>query len=986
LCAVVAAATLVSTVHALDPDRTMPQYIRDRWESDKGFPGGAVHAITQTSDGYLWIAAEKGLVRFDGLKFRFLQPAGLTSARDSAVLGVAKDVNGSLWAELRNTMLQRYRNDVFEDLPSALAAIRPAVTAMSVGNGGTLFLAVVDHGIVAYRPSGIETIVPQRALSNSVVIAIAQTSDGEVWLGTRDAGLIRVHEGQLTPITTGLSDLKINALLPGGGSEMWIGTAKGIARWDGAALTHADLPKSLENIEALAMAMDRDSNIWIGTASGELLRVNGHGVASLDERDRDGRGAVTAVFEDRDGNLWIGTTQGVERLRDGTFTTYSSGQGLPSGTYGSVYADGDRTWFAPVDGGLYWLRDGLVGAVKVAGVDRDVVYSISGGAGDLWLGRQHGGLTRLSRQGDGYTARTFTRADGLAQDTVYAVHRAKDGSVWAGTLSAGVSRLTDGTFTTFTTATGLASNTMAAILEASDGTIWLATPNGVNARSAGGWRRYTASDGLPSNDVNTLFQDSTANIWIGTAAGLAVFRNGGVQAGFAPPQPLRASIFGIAEDRAGWLWISTIDHVFRVNRERLVRGSVSADELRGYGVSDGLLGIEGVKRQRSIVTDAKGRIWLSLSRGLSMVDPARSTERAVPPLPHVEEMLADGISMNPAAAITIPPRPQRITLTFTGLSLATPERVLFRYRLDGFDHDWSEPVAVRQAVYTNLVPGPYQFHLVASNSDGVWNGSETVVRFAIAPAIWQTAWFRIFGIVLVTSALWVGYRVRMRQLAAALNRRLEERVAERTRIAQELHDTLLQGVVSASMQLHVASSRLPKESPAATSLTRVSELMRQIIDEARIAVRGLRSGSANSDDLETVFLKISDEFGTDNTIAYRVVVEGKHRVLQPIVREEVYRIGREAVVNAFRHSAGTVIDLELRYASAGLRVIVRDNGRGIDSQLLKTGRDGHWGLTGMRERAERIGARVKIWSAIGRGTEVELWVPASLAFIKEHGS
>jgi signal transduction histidine kinase len=323
---------------------------------------------------------------------------------------------------------------------------------------------------------------------------------------------------------------------------------------------------------------------------------------------------------------------------------------------------------------------------------------------------------------------------------------------------------------------------------------------------------------------------------------------------------------------------------------------------------------------------------------------------------------------------------KRITLEYTGLSLAAPERVRFRYFLDGFDRGWSEPVASREAVYTNLSPGSYRFRLVASNSDGLWNGPETSIVFEVEPALWQAWWFRV-GCVLVAGSLMLFlYRLRLRHLTRQLNVRFEERLSERTRIAQELHDTLLQGVLSASMQLHVADDRLPANSPVKPLLTRVLELMGDVIDDGRNTLRGLRSPGQEVRDLAQAFSLIPGELGLQQQIDYRVVVEGHSRPLHPMIRDDVHRIGREALVNSFRHAQATSIRVEIEYGTKQLRVLVHDNGIGIDPQVLHSGREGHWGLSGMRERAERIGARLSVWSNPGNGTEVELSVPASIAF------
>jgi signal transduction histidine kinase len=258
-----------------------------------------------------------------------------------------------------------------------------------------------------------------------------------------------------------------------------------------------------------------------------------------------------------------------------------------------------------------------------------------------------------------------------------------------------------------------------------------------------------------------------------------------------------------------------------------------------------------------------------------------------------------------------------------------------------------------------------------------------VVAVAITkgtPPFWGTWWFRLLAVLTGLAGILALYRIRMRQVARQLNLRFEERLAERTRIAQELHDTLLQGFVSASMQLHVATERLPPDSPHRAPLDRVQELMRTVIEEARNAVRGLRSPSKGAEDLEQAFSGIEQEFADQGQAGFKVIVEGQPRPVHPVIRDEVYRIGREAVVNAFRHSGAKRIEVELEYAPSRLRVLVRDDGRGIDDDVLRLGRDGHWGLSGMRERAERIGARLRVWSRDEAGTEVEMSIPGNIAF------
>jgi signal transduction histidine kinase len=310
-----------------------------------------------------------------------------------------------------------------------------------------------------------------------------------------------------------------------------------------------------------------------------------------------------------------------------------------------------------------------------------------------------------------------------------------------------------------------------------------------------------------------------------------------------------------------------------------------------------------------------------------------------------------------------------------------PDRVKFRYTLDGFDHGWSAPVSSHEAIYTNLAPGFYRFRVIASNSDGLWNSEEAAVMFEVEPMFWQTWWFKLLFGTTLTLALLGFFRFRINQTTRQLNLRFEERLAERTRIAQDLHDTLLQGFLSVSMQLHVAVDQLPPDSPSRPHMNRVLQLTRQVIEEGRNAVRGLRSsGNSVSSDLAQAFSRIQQELGIQSQADLRVAIDGRPRLLHPVIRDEVYRIGREALVNSFRHSGAKNIEVEVEYSSSQLYILVRDDGCGIDPQVLGSGRDGHWGLSGMRERAERIGARLKLRSRAAIGTEVELSVPGYVAF------
>jgi signal transduction histidine kinase len=547
-------------------------------------------------------------------------------------------------------------------------------------------------------------------------------------------------------------------------------------------------------------------------------------------------------------------------------------------------------------------------------------------------------------------------------------------------LNGGASRVRAGQVKTYTTADGLASNAISAIEEGADGTMWFATASGLNAFAQDQWRTLASSEGAPPARINCLMEDSANVLWIGTDAGLAFLSNGRLHIPRDMPEPLADEILGLADDGRGFLWISTTKHVVRVPRNRLLDEHVSPGEVREFGSEDGIPAAEGIRRDRSVMRDSASRIWFSLRAGISMVEPKRVVADSVPAIVHVQSVSADGMTVPGEALFRIPAGRRRIRFEYIAISLSVPERVRYRYRLDGFDADWAEAAPAREAVYTNLNPGPYTFRVIASNSDGIWNSNEATIHLDVRPELWQTLWFRITlaAACLVTMAAM--YRIRLRRLTHQLSIRFDERLNERTRIAQELHDTLLQGLIATSMQLSVTVNRLPPDSSARPQFTQVLAMLQQVVNESRNAVRGLRSPPSSADELENAFSRVREEFAVPNSTAFRIVVEGTRRPLNPLIRDVVYRIGREALTNAFRHANAAEVELDFHYQAGEFRLVVRDTGVGIGDQFLEKGRDGHWGLIGMRESAEKIGGQLRVRSRASAGTEVELRIPARGAY------
>ena len=951
------------SLSALDPNRQIEQYRLTRWNAGDSFPGGGVNAIAQTNDGYLWIGAENGLVRFDGSRFSLFDHANTPSLPTGHILGLLVDSEGVLWVRMESPYLLRYRGGVFEQA-YPLEWDRPGVSAMARDRKGRVLVAEVES---LARYSGREytrTVVSSKV--GGLAISIAETADGTIFTGMRDIGLVSLHGGGRSQVR-GLPDQKVNVLLAGEGRDLWIGTDAGLTRWNGIAVTQNGIPSQLARSQILALARDRDSNLWVSTPRG-IARVDPKGGMSPVTLGI-GAGTIHAIFEDREGNLWLGGTHGLVQLRDSQFFTYPGVDG------GSVYVDdAGRAWTGPISGGLVSIHGTEKLAITEAGLNTDAVYSITGGSGQLWVGRRRGGLTWFGEESGRVRTQTYTVAEGLAPGGVYAVHRMRNGSVWAGTLQGGVSRIQNGRITTFTPEDGLSGDAITTILDTRDGVVWFGTTAGLQAYRGSTWKVYGGPDGLPPGRVNSLALDEEGVLWIGAAAGL--FYWSGKQAEFVryAPEIVQSEVLGVAADTAGHLWAASDRRVFRLS-PRLT----APIAVREFGASDGLPSTQLIQRDHAISRDRSGRIWFALRGGLCVVDPERAV--GLPPATvTIESAQVDGVALADGAAARYPADRRRIAFNFIGVSLSVPARVRYRYRLDGYDSDWSPPTELREADYTNLAPGPYRFRLIASNGEGLWNGAEASMPFTVDPLLWQTLWFRLAAALLVIALLFGAYRYRLSRIRAAMNSRFEERLDERTLIAQELHDTLLQGFLSASMQLQVAADLLPNESKSRTLVTRVLQLMQQVIEEGRITVRGLRAGRSSAVSLETALSQIKDEVASDDRVKFQVTVEGVRRELHPMLQDEVYSIGREALINAFRHARARHIEVELNYANDGFRLFVRDDGGGIEPNVLREGRDDHWGLVGMRERADRIGARLHVFSRPSAGTEIEVDVPAKVAF------
>ena len=986
LAIIFACANVCLSGWALDPARALSQYVHQAWGQEQGLPTGTIYALSTSSDGYLWIGTDRGLIRFNGITFDLIQRPIPALPPIGRVRGLISDTEGTLWILLEGGHMLAYRDGHFSDGFEAAGLPPTTITATSLDRNGHVLFAGLGNVAVRSLKRGPEAFADAESVLGTVT-AIAESLDGRIWMGTRDSGLFVSAKGRVSRLPYAFGDNKLNALAADFNGGVWVGTDHGLFLMTSAGDVTDPLPGWTHQLQILTLFRDRDACVWAGTDKG-LIRITPARQASLRGNDGD-RGAVNAVFQDPEMNLWFGGPRGLERLQDGMFSTYSSAEGFPAEPVGPIFADGEGgIWFAPLSGGLYCYKGGRLQQIRQDGLDKDVVYSIDGSGNDLWVGRQRGGLTRIRRVGESLVVRTFTEKDGLAQNSVYAVHWSPGGKIWAGTVSQGMSVYERSGFRTFNTQNGLSSNTVNSIAESRDGSVWIATPGGLDEFRATKWIHWTTQNGLPSSDVKLCFADSQGVVWIATSEGLSYLSDGRIIKLRNLPDLMHEQTLGMTEDRMRFLWFSTSDHLLRIKRAALMADSLHMGDVQAIGTSDGLASIEPLRRERSIVTDSSGAIWISLNRGIASGEPMLTDRDSLPVKVRIDSVSASGKPVDLGGPVQIQGGTRSMAFHFTSESLFAPERVHFRYRLEDTETDWTEVVGSHEVFYNNLSPGNYHFHVIASRDGALWNSPETVYAYSIERMYWQTWWFRTACAFAILLSVLFFIRLRTIRFSRQLNTRFQERLFERTRIAQELHDTLLQSFQGLMLRFQTVDNLLPgRPEKAKEILEDALDRADTALTESRNAIQDIRSSPSESVNIAQSINKMMAELADEDTHHthpkpdYAVVIEGDPKDLNPLVNSEVLRIAQESLRNAFQHAKARRVETEITFAESRLRIRFRDDGVGIDPEVLNKGsRLGHWGMIGLKERAARIGAKLEVWSKPGAGTELDLSVPGQIAY------
>jgi signal transduction histidine kinase/ligand-binding sensor domain-containing protein len=991
----IASTIFASCALALDTSQPPSSYVRKNFTVEDGLPGAAVQAIVETKNGFLWVGTNGGLARFDGERF---EPININGGAEQQipVLSLLTTPDGDLWVGT-DAGLARIPS-------SALDHFDPALVKMY-----HLGVGLADQ-----------------------VLCIQRSRDGGLWVGT-SRGLYRFEGDKFVPV---IAEELVSRIENNSDGHLLIVTWRGFVEWDGTRIIpHPEIAAQL-GVDAdtvFHVIEDRKGVTWYCTGRGVARRVNGR----LERLDPWWTGylgphsvppkAAWRAYEDPQGNTWIISQAGLFR---------ASGNRVEPMTPGLepriVYSDreGDL-WVSDRNEGLIRFKDRAVWTYGSSdGLPNNRISALlRSHDGTLWVGNNCGGISRF----DGQRFHNYAEKDGLSNSCVWALAEDTMHDLWIGTWGGGLYRFRNGQFTQYAEPQGLPTRVVVSLVASPDGSLWVATSAGLVHMQNGHFRNYTVADGLSSDRITTVYQDRGGTIWVGTSEGVdhlvgdrfatvprdtgsnsALFRTirgdsqGNLYAlsqvnGISRLQNNRlVSLnetlpFGdMIESDQHDLWFSGRRGIARVSAgafDNVHRDPESPLEYTSFGPNDGMNTTEcSTSGQPDMAITPDGHLWVATIKGLARLDLKRLKPVDHQPPVYIEDIKVDRTRSPAGRELVLSPGTHHVEFYFTAIDLASPEKIHLQYRLDGVDPLWLDAGSDRTAIYTSIPAGNHSLHVRASNRDGNWDSTGIVFSVTQQPFLYETLWFRLSAVALVAFLIAAAYQRRVGRMAQEFNVRLEERLAERARIARDLHDTLLQSFQGVLMKFS-AIKYMMRDRPdqAEETLERIIGQARAAITEGRDAVQELRSSTAVANDLVRAITSLGEGLAADhagpNCPEFRLSVEGKSKDLPPLLRDDVYKIACECVRNAFLHAQPQRIEVQIRYDPTQFRLHVQDNGKGIDPAILGAGgRAGHHGLPGIRERAELAGGKLSISSQFGSGTKIELTIPASIAYAKSSHS
>ena len=974
-------------VAGLDSSRKISQYGHSMWRIQDGYLPAPPEAIAQTADGYLWVGTAAGLVRFDGVRFSpWASPKGekLPSDQIHSLLGTS---DGSLWigtakgvARWKDGVLTKYKSlttaiwDIVEDHDGNVWIVR-----WDTDDGRGPLCRIRDSDQCFGRKDGIP-------LRNATGLAL--DSAGNFWISGNE-GLCKWKPGTKSLFLQDLADrgylIGVRGLSVRGEDDAWIGLQQpngnlqlqefGHGRWTTHALSKGQGPPPSTNV----LFRDQGGALWIGTARDGVFRTHGDKTDHFSTVDGLSSDSVLRFFQDREGTLWVATVRGIDSFRELPVVSYSIKEGIPSDVSSTVLASHDGGVWIGGSGALSFLKQGELSTFRTNhGLPgRDITTMAEDHHGRLWIGvdtslavLEHGHFAPIQKP-DGHS---FGIVLGIAEDAA--------GNEWALT-SGKLFRIEN---LKVRKQINLPQKCFSIVGDTKEG-VWLGCVNGDLAHYYG-----DRSDTFPrvsSTHIRQLLPDPSGGLWAVTDDSLMWWNNNTSETLTTRNGLPCDETYAVVKDAAGALWIYARCGLLSIDASELTRWRQNPSvqvKVEVLDVYDGAQpGITPLQPQATRSLD--GRLWFVNDNLVQTLDPRNRPRNALSPNVVVERFAAKDVNYSIQRVLKVPALTHNLEIDYTALSFVVPQKVRFRYKLEGRDSAWQEAGLRRQAFYNDLAPASYRFHVIACNNDGIWSQEGATIDFAVAAAWYQTGWFHASCAAAFLLLLWSIYRLRVLQLRKQFAIRLEARVNERTRIARELHDTLLQSLHGLLMSFQRADNLLPdRPMEAKERLGNAIDQAAQAITESRDAVQQLRSSTRVTNDLARAIRTLGEELAakltSENPPLFDVAVEGASRDLNPILRDDVYRIAGEAMRNALEHANARRVEVELHYDKHGLRLRVRDDGKGIDPEILHNqGRSGHFGVQGMRERAKLVGGRLEIWSELDSGTEVELSIPASIAYV-----